>query len=149
MLFRSSRTRGDEVGRGAAPFEPVSAKTQPVSILWLPKFRILEFHRAETRPRNLCRRCELPDFLRKRPGSWPLTAGNGGTSASSRNPWRETSRCVEFEPISEPTSVGDLDIGRDADRTMIRPASNQQQDDPERTGFPPRTERYCHRSGRK
>jgi hypothetical protein len=32
-------------------------------------------------------------------------------------------------------------LGFDADRTMIRSARNQQQDDPERTGFPARTER--------
>src|ERR1700759_5478913 len=36
-----------------------------------------------------------------------------------------------------------------ADRTMIRSARKQQQDEPQRTGFPAPTERYCHRSGRE
>jgi hypothetical protein len=44
---------------------------------------------------------------------------------------------------------GDIRSGSDADRTMIRSARNQQQDDPESTGIPARTERYCHRSGRE
>jgi hypothetical protein len=76
----------------------------------------------------------------ERPGCWPLTFGNVATSVSAR---------VEFEPVLEAPPSATFDIGLDADRTMIRSARNRQQDDPERTGFPPRTERYCHCSGRE
>jgi Helix-turn-helix domain len=55
-----------------------------------PKFRILKIYRAETRPENFGLRHETSDFLRQRPGSWPLSFGNVGTSVSTRNPWRET-----------------------------------------------------------
>jgi hypothetical protein len=56
-------------------------------------------------------------------------------------------RCVEFEPASpvarlEPAKQPPraLKATAHADRTMIRSARNQQQDDPERTGIPARTE---------
>ena len=55
-----------------------------------PKFRILKIHRAETRPRNLGLRYEVSDIPRQRPGSWPLTSGNIGTSLSAGNPYEET-----------------------------------------------------------
>jgi hypothetical protein len=51
-------------------FEPVSAKTQPVSQPSVPKFRILKIHRAETRLRNLGVSHEISDIPRQRPGSW-------------------------------------------------------------------------------
>jgi hypothetical protein len=68
----------------------VSAKTQPVSALRLPEFRILEFHRAETRPENLALRCETPGIPRQRPGSWLTTSGNVDTSPSAGNPYEKT-----------------------------------------------------------
>jgi hypothetical protein len=54
------------------------------------KFRILKNHRAETCRgiRGLQR--ESSEILRQRPGSWPLTSGNVGTSANTRNPRGET-----------------------------------------------------------
>jgi hypothetical protein len=66
-------------------FEPVSAKTQPVSDLPFPKFRILKVHRAETRPRNLGLLYEVHDTPRERPAFRTLTSGNVGTSLSTRN----------------------------------------------------------------
>ena len=54
------------------------------------KFRILKIHRAETRPGNLDLRGEVSDIPRQRPDSWPLTSGNVGTSASTRNSYAET-----------------------------------------------------------
>src|SRR5580692_5404315 len=71
-------------------FEPVSAKTQPVSDLPIPEFRILKIHRAETGPENLRLPYEVPDIPRQKPGLWPPTAGNVDTSPSAGNPWRET-----------------------------------------------------------
>ena len=51
------------------------------------KIRILKIHRAETRPGILGLRCEMSDISRRRPGSWPLSFGNVGTSRSAGNPW--------------------------------------------------------------
>jgi hypothetical protein len=48
-------------------FEPVSAKTQPVSDLPTPEFRILKIHRAETGPENLRLLHEVPDVPCRRP----------------------------------------------------------------------------------
>jgi hypothetical protein len=71
-------------------FEPVSAKTQPVSDLPTPEFRILNIHRAETGPENLGLPHEVPDIPRQRPGSWPPSSGNVGTSVNTRIPRGET-----------------------------------------------------------
>ena len=54
------------------------------------RFRILKNHRAETRSEFRRLRCQTPEFLRQRPGSWPLTYGNVATPVSARNPWGET-----------------------------------------------------------
>jgi hypothetical protein len=54
------------------------------------RFRILKNHGAETRSEFRRLRCERPEFLRQRPGSWQLTPGKVGTSASTRSSRGET-----------------------------------------------------------
>jgi hypothetical protein len=81
--------------RRAAPgarmrVEPVSAKTQPVSDLPTPKFRVLKIHRAETGLETLGLPYEVPDIPRQRPRSWPPTSGNVDTSPSAGNSRGET-----------------------------------------------------------
>src|SRR5271156_4642737 len=71
-------------------FEPVSAKTQPVSVASTPKFRILKIRRAETRPGNPGLRYEVHDIPRQRPGSWPPTSGQVDTSPIAGNPCAES-----------------------------------------------------------
>src|SRR6266446_254191 len=74
-----------------ATFEPVSAKTQPVSGFTPPvKFRILKIHAAETRREKRPPRWEAPDFPRQRPAHCPLTFGNVGGSPTPGNHTAET-----------------------------------------------------------
>ena len=56
-------------------FEPVSVKTQPVSRLAVPEFRILKIHRAEKRLRILGVSHEISDIPLLETGPpWPLTS---------------------------------------------------------------------------
>src|SRR5260221_7442279 len=73
-----------------ATFEPVSAKTQPVSVTPPVKFRILKIHAAETRPGKRPPRWEAPDFPRQRPAHCPLTLGNVGGSPTPGNHTADT-----------------------------------------------------------
>jgi hypothetical protein len=62
--WRRRRHRHRCVPRSRPGFEPVSVKTQPVSRLAVPEFRILKIHRAETRLQILGVSHEISDIPR-------------------------------------------------------------------------------------
>lgn len=96
------------------------------------KFRILKNYRVETRAGNLGLERETSDILRQRLLSWPLTSGNVAASVSARNSRRETALAGWASRIRtamcriraglRTSPIGDLDVGLDADRTMIHSA---------------------------
>jgi hypothetical protein len=87
------------------------------------EFRILEFHRAETRPGNLALLYEVHDIPRERSDSWPLTFGQVDTSPSAGNPRADSNRDVSNSNRSlQGAPEATFTLGFGADWTMIRSA---------------------------